>query len=201
VQIASTGPRLAMPDLDLYLPAIRAGDSTSFGRWVAGAEHPVRASLARFATSVDTEAVLQEAMLRVWQVAPRFAPDGKPNSLLRLAVRAAKNLAISETRKSRAEPTGEDLERSMTDDELVALGPPPDPWLRKVIDECRRKLPGKPLQALEARLANAAGEPDEALAERLRMRLNTFLQNFTRARKLLAECLKKRGVDLNVELP
>ena len=29
------------------------------------------------------------------------------------------------------------------------------------------------------------------------MRLNTFLQNFTRARKLLAECLRKRGVDLS----
>jgi RNA polymerase sigma-70 factor (ECF subfamily) len=38
------------------------------------------------------------------------------------------------------------------------------------------------------------------LAERLGMRLNTFLQNFTRARKLLAECLEKRKVDLAVEI-
>ena len=32
------------------------------------------------------------------------------------------------------------------------------------------------------------------------MRLNTFLQNFTRARKLLAECLEKRKVNLDAEL-
>jgi hypothetical protein len=30
------------------------------------------------------------------------------------------------------------------------------------------------------------------------MKTNTFLQNVTRARKLLAECLKKRGVALEV---
>jgi RNA polymerase sigma-70 factor (ECF subfamily) len=32
------------------------------------------------------------------------------------------------------------------------------------------------------------------------MSLNTFLQNFTRARKLLAECLAKRGIDLRSEM-
>jgi hypothetical protein len=32
------------------------------------------------------------------------------------------------------------------------------------------------------------------------MRLNTFLQNVTRARKFLAECLKTSGVDLEAEL-
>jgi len=32
------------------------------------------------------------------------------------------------------------------------------------------------------------------------MQLNTFLQNVTRARKLLAECLGKRGVVVDQEL-
>jgi RNA polymerase sigma-70 factor (ECF subfamily) len=32
------------------------------------------------------------------------------------------------------------------------------------------------------------------------MRKNTFLQNFGRARKLLAECLRRRGIDLALEL-
>ena len=32
------------------------------------------------------------------------------------------------------------------------------------------------------------------------MRKNTFLQNFTRARKLLRECLERFGVDLKLEL-
>ena len=31
------------------------------------------------------------------------------------------------------------------------------------------------------------------------MRLNTFLQNFTRARRQLAECLERQGVDLALE--
>jgi hypothetical protein len=31
-------------------------------------------------------------------------------------------------------------------------------------------------------------------------RLNTFLQNIVRARRLLAECLRKRGIDLALEL-
>jgi hypothetical protein len=32
------------------------------------------------------------------------------------------------------------------------------------------------------------------------MRLNTFLQNVTRARRLLAQCLRRGGVDLEREL-
>src|SRR5690606_14601871 len=71
-------------DLDVHLAAIVAGDTRAFGRWLAGAEAPVRDSLRSFARVVDVEAVLQEALLRVWQVAPRFEPDGRPNGLLRL---------------------------------------------------------------------------------------------------------------------
>ena len=32
------------------------------------------------------------------------------------------------------------------------------------------------------------------------MRKNTFLQNFGRARRLLADCLRQRGIDLKTEL-
>jgi hypothetical protein len=32
------------------------------------------------------------------------------------------------------------------------------------------------------------------------MRLNTFLQNFTRERQMLADCLRKKGVDIAEEL-
>ena len=32
------------------------------------------------------------------------------------------------------------------------------------------------------------------------MKLNTFLQNFTRARQLIADCLHKRGVAVDLEL-
>jgi hypothetical protein len=32
------------------------------------------------------------------------------------------------------------------------------------------------------------------------MRLNTFLQNFTRARRLLRKCLERHGVNIELEL-
>ena len=178
-------------DLDVHLAAIAAGDAGAFGRWLAGAERPVRESLRPFAVHVDCEAVLQETLLRIWQVAPRIEHDGKPNSALRLAVRIARNLAISELRRVRTVGVSQEMI-----DSVPAPSPaePPDPILRRAIEECRRALPLKPAQALAARLESAGAERDETLAERLGMRVNTFLQNFTRARKMLANCLRDKGV-------
>jgi RNA polymerase sigma-70 factor (ECF subfamily) len=190
-----------MIDLDPHLAAIQTGDADAFGRWLAGAESGVRDSLRSFAAVVDVEAVLQEALLRVWQVAPRFEPDGRPNALLRFAVRVAHNLAISERRRIRTRGADdEQLERALADQTEAPVRPPTDPMLRKVIATCRDALPDKPSLCLAARLDSAGAEPDEALAARLGMRKNTFLQNFTRARKLLLECLERQGVDLHMEL-
>ncbi len=179
---------------------IAAGDSAAFGLWVAGVESSLRRTLRPFAALLDTEAVLQEGLLRVWTVAPRFVPDGKPNALLRFAAVTVRNVAVSELRKSK--PSREQLDA--LESELTALEGVtpslPDPHLREVISQCRDALPGKPKLALEQRLAGGGTEDDTTLAERLGMTLNTFLQNFTRARKLLAECLKKRGVELDGEL-
>lgn len=90
-------------NLDEYLPGIIAGDEDSFARWLAGAERPIRESLRRFAASVDTEAAMQETLLRIWLVARRCHPDGQPNSLLRFAISIARNLALSEIRRRRKE--------------------------------------------------------------------------------------------------
>ena len=79
-----------MTDLDVYLPGIVGGNTTMFGAWMIGAEPTVRATLRSFAASIDVEAVLQESLLRVWQVAGRFEPDGRPNGLLRFAIRIAR---------------------------------------------------------------------------------------------------------------
>jgi DNA-directed RNA polymerase specialized sigma24 family protein len=183
-------------DLDLHLPGIVAGDPDEFARWVAGAEPSLRASLRAFARSVDTEAVLQEALLRLWQVAPRVERDGRPNALLRLGFRVAHNLAISEARRLHADPAEDSvLERALEHLELALTAATPDPLLRGVILRCREKLPGRPAEALRERLEHP-GAPDVELAAALKMKLNTFLQNFTRARKLLAECLEKNGVRL-----
>ena len=180
-------------DLDAYLSEIVAGDADAFGRWVTAAEREVRASLRPFAMTVDTESVLQETFLRIWQVAPRHRPDGKPQSLLRLAVRIARNLAVDEVRRTRAEPLDpQDLD--------VADPPPPDPFLRRIIVECHKLLHRKPAAALNARLSSRGGESDALLAARLGMRLNTFLQNVTRARRQLLDCLRARGVEVEREL-
>lgn len=192
-----------MPDLDLHLSPIAQGDAHAFGRWLSAAEPQLRESLRGFAAQVDTEAVLQEALLRVWQLAPRVKTDGRPNALLRMAVRVARNLAIDEARRAgfRAPLGEEDL--AVVLDALAGEGAPgaPDPLLRRLILRCREKLAAKPRAALDARLEAAGAQPDAALAAGLGMRLNTFLQNVGRARKALADCLRRGGVALPEHVP
>ena len=192
-----------MSDLDVHLQAIVNGDKAAFGRWVAGAEATLRGSLRSFAASVDVEAAVQETLLRIWQVARRVKPDGKPNGLLRFALRAGRNLCLSEARRRRFTPATDDDEGF---ERLVARvadeGPAPaDPFLRRALLACLSLLPGKPREAIQARLNAAGGESDQAIADRLGLKLNTLLQNVTRARRALAECLKGRGIALEEELP
>ena len=189
-----------MHDLDALLDPIRAGDAEAFAGWLAGAEAPLRESLRSFARVVDVEAVLQEALLRTWQIAPRVHPDGKPNALFRVSLRIARNLAVSERRRARAVPSDERAIDEALQDTMPAEPPVPDPMLRRAIGDCRQALPAQPARALDMRLESAGGLSDDDLAAALGMTKNTFLQNFTRARKLIAECLKKRGIDLRVEL-
>jgi RNA polymerase sigma-70 factor (ECF subfamily) len=175
-------------DLDQHLPGIVVGDHDAFGRWVAGAEHALRATLRSFAASVDVEVVVQETLLRVWNLAPRVRPDGRPNSLFRWAVTTARHLALSELRgRERAEP----------DPPEPAVEPcEPDPLLRKLVHLCLELLPPQPRQAIRARMEGRGGADDRALARKLSMKLNTFLQNVTRARHQLVQCLGSKGVDV-----
>src|SRR5512142_3299470 len=185
-----------MADLDIHLAAVAAGDEQAFARWLAGAAAPLRDALRAFARQVDVEAVLQEALLRAWQVAPRVAPDGRANALLRFTVRAARNLAVDEARRAgfRAPEGEEELSRLL--DGLASAGPPegPDPLLRRLIAACRDRLAARPRAALDGRLAAGGAEGDAAVAARLGMRVNTSLQNVSRARRALAECLRRAGV-------
>lgn len=180
------------PPLDHYHPAIAAGDAEAFGAFLSGAELAVRSSLRSFARTVDVEAVFQEAALRLWQVAPRLAPDGRPDMLLRCFQRIARNAAIDELRKRRELPAPDD-ERTP---EPAVHASAPDPLLREVIRLCLERLPAQPSAAILARLHSDGADSDSALAERCRMKENTFLQNVSRARKQLLDCLDKRGVDL-----
>jgi len=156
----------------------------------------MRDSLRSFASVLDVESVLQEALLRVWQVAPRFVADGRPNGLLRLGIRIARNLAVSELRRTKSRPVPEeDLERALAQAEVVDSGRGgPDPLLREVLAKCHERLPEKPRQVITIRLSSEGGRSDDELASLVGMRANTFLQNFTRARRMLADCLKKHGI-------
>ena len=183
-----------MTDLDLELDAIAAGDPSAFGRWVAGAEHGIRLHLRPCAASVDTEVICQETLLRMWQVAPRVVKDGRGNSLLRLALRTAQNLAIDHVRRLRREPVSIPLDESLDGDLGDISATPIDPLVKEAVAECRDRLPKKPSAALGARFDDGGARHDRDLAARLDMTLNTFLKNIGRARKLLIECLERRGV-------
>lgn len=188
-------------DLDVHLSGIQAAQGQAFAAWLVGAEPTLRRGLRSFARQVDVEAVLQEALLRTWQVAPRVVPDGRANALLRLAQRIATNLAIDETRRlARSTPVDPEVLAAGIDETTAVEPRLPDPLLREAIARCHEKLPPKPKQALAARMQGGGVVPDATLAERLSMEKNTFLQNITRARKLLVECLEKGGVDLAAEL-
>ncbi len=184
---------------DDELTAIASGDPEAFGRWVARVEHDLRTSLASFAAAVDTEVVVQETLLRMWQVAPRFTPDGQPRSLLRFAVRTARNLAIDETRRAGRRVPSVDLDE-IGEAVLEATGEPSDPLLRQAITACRDSLPSRPRVALAARVDEGGASHDRDLAARLGMKLNTFLKNVGRARALLQDCLRRRGIDLDDQL-
>ncbi len=191
-------------DVDQHAAAIAAGDSGAFARALAVIEPSVRASLRSYASKVDVEAVVQEALLRLWQAAPRFVPDGRPNGLARFATRIAHNLAIDELRRRRELPSedaalDEASTRTMAAESTVLAAP--DPMLRARIVYCYEQLPPKNALAMHARIEARGGEPDTAVAEQLGMRLNTFLQNVTRARKLLERCLEEQGVALGTEAP
>ena len=121
--------------------------------------------------------------------APRFVPDGKPHGAVRLGIRIARNLAVSEWRRLR--PT-EEIGALETDETALAEMPaPPDPLLRRTIAECREKLPGKPRQALDARLEGDGTTPDETLAARLSMQKKHISPKLHPARaSSSSECLR-----------
>jgi RNA polymerase sigma-70 factor (ECF subfamily) len=179
--------------IDRAFDAVRRGDQAAFAAWLRLVELPLRDRLRSFAQAVDVEAVLQEGLLRMWQLAPRVRLEGHQASL-RYAAHLTRNLALMETRHlGRMDRV--DAERLAALPELrVEPSPPPDPALRRLIERCLDALPGRPREALRARIRDGAASPDRELAVALHMKLNTFLQNIVRARRQVADCLERHGV-------
>jgi DNA-directed RNA polymerase specialized sigma24 family protein len=182
-----------MTALDSTFQKARAGDRMAFANWMGGVELPIRRALRPFARAVDVEAVVQEALLRMWLLSQdrRRELTGE-NASLRFALGLARNLARAEARRLGHETLlpPEGLPEPHADPE-----PPSDPALRKAILACLERLAKKPAQAFGARL-RAGLSADAALAAQVGMTLNTFLQNIVRARKQLATCLSRKGISL-----
>jgi DNA-directed RNA polymerase specialized sigma24 family protein len=133
----------------------------------------------------------------VWQVAPRVEVDGRGDALVRLGVQIARNLAADHVRRDRCLAHAE--QRELLETEAAEPGidaEQPDPFLRDAVRQCIEQLPKQPAAALKLRIENQGATADETLAERLGMQLNTFLENFGRARQFLLDCLEGRGVEL-----
>lgn len=179
-----------MTAIDAAYQRTRSGDHEGFADWVRLVELRLRASVRRFARHVDTEAIVQEALLRMWKLAPTLDLDGEDASL-RFATTIAANLARNEIRRAgRFAP----LDEGDASTVAIEIDPPSDPALRAAIRACLERLRGRPRQALLARLHDAGRSPDRDLAGALGMTVNTFLQNVVRARTGLRECLESRRV-------
>ena len=168
----------------------REGSEDAFASWVRCCEQPLRKILRPFARALDTEAVLQEALLRMWRLAPTLTLEGE-NASLRYASRLTRNLAVSELRRQRRVSHVELGELERLPAGTVDPDPPRDDRLRQVVKHCIEKLPARPREALLLRLS---GQADRDLAASLNMKPNTFLQNIVRARRLLGACLERAGV-------
>src|SRR5437667_3742365 len=102
------------------------GNHDGFSEWVRRVEIPLRASLRRFARRIDAEAVVQEALLRMWILAPRLRLEGEEASF-RYVLRIARNLALNEAgRLDRFDPL-DPAELENSPEGAVHPDPPPDP--------------------------------------------------------------------------
>ena len=155
-------------------------------------ERPIRASLGRFARAVDVESIVQETLLRMWVLATEGGRDLMgPDASLRFATGLARNLARNEARRMGRMSF---LPSDGLPEVPVEADPSSDPGLATAIRDCMGRLSGKLRVVLEARIAHGAVAPDRELADRLRLKLNTFLQNVVRARQQLRKCLEGKGV-------
>ncbi|MGI9333712.1 MAG: RNA polymerase sigma factor [Gammaproteobacteria bacterium] len=184
-----------MTPVDRAFVLTQSASHEGFADWVRLCELPIRRGLRAYAAAVDVEAVLQEALLRMWRLAPTLELEGDDASL-KFALRMAKNLALSEARRVPFQSLDEHPELGISGSDPDPQ-PPVDPALRRIIQKCMQALPRRPYEALMKRFDC---KPDNALATELGLRKNTFLQHIVRARKLLAGCLERNGVDLEEHL-
>lgn len=173
------------------LQRIRLGDASAFDDLITRHQSALRAHLRRYVSQTDTEDLLQELWLRVWQRAGQWQ-GGKP---LAWMLTIATNLALNHLRRRQVLPT------TLEEEELLELSPTPSDALlpgpeEEVIwrDEVRRvssaleMLPEEKQQAL--RLIRIEGMSLREAADRLGVPIGTVKSRLHHARKLLMEHLE-----------
>ncbi len=181
-----------MKDIDLLWAEACLGDREAFVDWMGRVERPIHRSLARYARAVDTESVVQEALLRMWHLSKQDGGSlSGENASLRWCIGITRNLARNLARRHRREHLLP--EEDMPEGDDGAAPPLPDPFLRELIQRCIEALPAALKRAILVRIELGHRLAAEQ-AQRARMTVNTFHQNVTRARRGLDACLETSGV-------
>ena len=171
----------------------------AFAAWLVEAEPRLRGSLHGLSARIDAESVLQEAALRMWEIAKAIAqgeraPIVGTNASLRFALRMTHNLALNMIRKVKREVLVDPMD-GFDDDVTPSDSDGPDPLFHDLLWQCFELLTANPLRAIRVRVEQGH-LPEGEQAKLAGMTRNTFHQNIRRARLQLAECLSDKGIEL-----
>lgn len=169
---------------DRLMAACAAGDAQAFARIVDRHGPRLAAVVRRFAaTAGDAEDIVQEAMLRAWQQAPRWQPGGA--QLGTWLYRVATNLCIDRGRRKRPEPL-EDVPEPI-DPAPAALDRLEEAELQARLRRHIAALPER--QAMALTLRYTAELSNAAAAEAMEISEGAFELLLVRARKKLRSML------------
>lgn len=148
----------------------------------------LRRSLSWARHLVDTESVVQQALLITWNNAPRIEPRTTSDPLLAYAIRVARNEALREIPPRDTPPV--DMDQEPTEPEVLS------PLFRAGVSRCFDLLPDRPKIVLRVRIEDGGTSTDEELARHLGMTKGTYQQNLHRARVTIQDCLHRHGIEV-----
>lgn len=149
----------------------------------------LRRSLSWARCLVDTESVVQQALLITWNNAPRIERGTKTDPLLAYALKVSRNEALKELPPRDTLPV--DMDQEVPEPEVLS------PLFRAGVSLCFDTLPERPKIALRVRIEDGGTRTDEELAQHLGMTKGTYQQNLHRARVTIQDCLRRHGIEVN----
>jgi len=163
--------------------------------WMTAVEIPLRRSLRDFASVVDVESVMQDALMQMWVMAQgdeRPSLSGE-NASIWLAIDRARNIARDEARRAGCEallPTD-----GMPDPDEILRPDQRSLELEEALYGCKHKQDHESLPTLRWRL-ELPGLPDATVTKYCGMPLHIFSRAVTGATRRVAHCLEHQGIVL-----